>query len=98
MNRARSISPGLMLLPHPIADEVHGAMQGGRNNDDGEESEERVPGGESRDGPRRNCKTQDQRADDEVVLVETRRLRAPREMHPPFHERANQVAEEGAQS
>src|SRR5205809_651083 len=42
MNRAGSTSPGLMLLPHPIADQVHGPMQRGRNNDDGEEAEDRV--------------------------------------------------------
>src|SRR5207302_8512933 len=97
MNRARSISPGLMLLPHPIADEVHGAMQGGRNNDDGEESQERVPGEESGDRPRRDREAQEERADDEIVLVEARGFRAPRQMHPTFHERADEVAEEGSQ-
>src|SRR5438309_7845493 len=97
MNRARSISPGLMLLPHPIADEVHGTMQGGRNNDDGQEAQERVPGEESRDGPRRNYEAQEECAGDEVVLVEARGFGAPRQMHPPFHERADEVAEKGTQ-
>src|SRR5437667_11228483 len=97
MNRARLISPGLRLLPQPRADEVHGAMHGGRNNDDGEESQERVPGEESGDRPRRDREAQEERAVDEIVLVQARRLRAPRQMHPTFHERADEVAEEGTQ-
>src|ERR1700704_2446658 len=94
MNRARSISPGLMLLPHPITDEVHGPMQGRRNNDDGEEPQERVPGEESRDGPGWIQETEEESADDEVVLVEAGGLRTSRQMHPPLHERSCKVAQE----
>src|SRR5206468_5824965 len=94
MNRARSTSPGLMLLPHPIADQVHGPMQGGRNNDDGEEAEERVAGEESRDGPRGDREGQEERAEDEIVLVEPGRLRAAGQMHPPLDEGAREVSEE----
>src|SRR5712692_4135460 len=97
MNRARSISPGLMLLAHPVADEVHGPMKGGRNNDDGDESEPGVPREEPRDRPGGNGEAQEERADDEVVLVEADCLRTPRQMHAPLHERADEVAEEGAE-
>src|SRR5216117_3811189 len=97
MNRARSTSPGLMLLPHPIADQVHGPMQRGRNNDDGEEPEERVAGEESREGPRRDREAQEERAGDEIVLVEARRLRTARQMHPSLDEGAREVSEERAE-
>src|SRR5713101_1650067 len=97
MNRARSISPGLMLLPHPIADEVYGPMKGGRNNDDGDESDPRLPGEEPRDGPGGNREAQEERPSDEVVLVEADCLRTPRQMHAPLDERADQVTEEGAE-
>src|SRR5207249_10814517 len=95
MNRARSTSPGLMLLPHPIADQVHGPMQPGRNNDDVEEAEERVAGEESREGPRGDREAKEERAEDVIVLVEPGRLRAAGEMHPPHDEGAREVAEGG---
>src|SRR5213078_3235988 len=94
MNRARSTSPGLMLLPDPIADQVHGPMQRGRNNDDGEVAEERVAGEESREGPRGDREGQEERAEDEIVLVEPGRLRAAGQMHPPLDEGAREVSEE----
>src|SRR5207247_6984645 len=96
-SRARSISPGLMLLPHPVSDEVHGPMKGRRNNDDGQEAEERVPLVESRDRPRRDREAEEQSADDEIVLVEERRLGAARFVHPPLDERPSEVSEEGAE-
>src|SRR5438067_13340809 len=96
MNRARSTSPGLMLLPDPIADQVHGPMQRGRNNDDGEEAEERVAGEEWRDGPRWDRETEEQSANHEVKLVEPGGLRPTREVHPPLRVRAREVSEECA--
>src|SRR5437899_2834186 len=59
-----------MLLADPVPEEVHGPMQGERNNDDGHEPEERVPGEEPRDGPWRDREAQQEPAHDEIVLVE----------------------------
>src|SRR5437762_13823029 len=69
-------------------------MQRGRNNDDGEEAEERVAGEESRDGPRGDREAQEERPEDEIVLVEPGRLRAAGQMHPPLDEGAREVSEE----
>src|SRR5881392_1390886 len=90
MNRAGSTSPRLMLLPHPIADQVHGPMQRGRNNDDAEEAEERVAGEESREGPRGDRETEEQSANHEVKLVEPGGLRPARKVQPPLHEGARE--------
>src|SRR5439155_3393465 len=97
MNRAGSTSPGLMLLPHPIADQVHGPMQRGHNKDDGEEAEEREAEEESREGPRGERETEEQSANHEVKLVEPGGLRPAREVHPPLPEGAREVSEECAE-
>src|SRR5712691_10236900 len=87
-----------MLLADPVSDDIHGAMQGGRNNDDGDEPQECVAGEESRDRPARNRETEEKAPDDEVVLVQPRRLRAARLVHPSLDERSGQIAEQRPQS
>src|SRR3990172_2252075 len=94
MNAARSNSPGLMLPPHAISEDVHGAMEGRRNNDDGEEAEEPISREEPRDGPRGQQGDRPEGAEHEVVLVEARSLRAPRPVQAPLDERPAQIAEE----
>src|SRR2546427_2297620 len=65
-----SSSPWLLFLADSKSDDIHGPMQGGRDKDDGNEPKERVTGEESWDRPSGNRETQDERPDDEVVLVE----------------------------
>src|SRR5256712_13600094 len=86
-----------MLLADPVPEEVHGLTQGGRNNDDGDEPEERVPGEEPRDGPRRDREAQEEPADDEIVLVKAGGFRAPRVGHPSLEEGGTPGPEGGAE-
>src|SRR2546428_10499272 len=86
-----------MLLADPVPEEVHGPMQGGRNNDDGDEPEERVPGEEPRHGPWRDREAQEEPAHDEIVLIEPGGFRAPRLVHPALEGGAAQGPEERAE-
>src|SRR5438552_5829667 len=72
-------------------------MQGGRDKDDGNETEERITGEEARDGPLVNRQTHEERTDDEIVLVEDGGFRAARLVHPPLEERISEVPEERAE-
>src|SRR5207247_2001625 len=90
----RSSLPGLPFLADPKSDDIHGPMQGGRDKDDGNETEERVTGEEARDGPVVNRQAHEQRTGDEIVLVEGGGFRAARLVHPPLEERAREVSEE----
>src|SRR3989442_12965674 len=71
-----------MLLADPVPEEVHGPMQGGRNNDDGDEPEQRVPGEEPRHRPWRDPQAQEEPAHDEIVVIEPGGFRSPRRVHP----------------
>src|SRR3989442_14440688 len=86
-----------MLLADPVPEEVHGPMQGGRNNDDGDEPEERVPGEEPRHGPWRDPEAQEEPAGDGIVLVEAGGFRPPRLLHPSLEEGAPHAPEERAE-
>src|SRR5437899_10770774 len=72
-------------------------MQGGRDKDDGNESKERVAIEEPRDRPCGNREAQEERPDDEIVLVEDGGFRTAGLMHPPLEERTREVAEERAE-
>src|SRR3989442_13688511 len=90
--------PRFALLADPESDDIHRSMQGGRDKEDGQEPEQRVSGEETRDGPPWNGQAQEERADDEIVLVEDRSLGPAGFVHPPFEEGSNQVPEECAKS
>src|SRR5947209_6882832 len=92
-----SSSPWLLFLADSKSDDIHGPMQGGRDKDDGNESKERVAGEEPRDRPTWNREVQEQRADDEIVPVEDRGLRAAGLVHPPLQECAREIAQERAE-
>src|SRR5947209_17440151 len=89
-----SSSPWLLFLADSKSDDIHGPMQGGRDKDDGNEPKERVTGEESWDRPSGNRETQDERPDEEIVLVENGGFRTAGLVHPPLEERTREVAEE----
>src|SRR2546422_10602563 len=93
----RSSSPWLLFLADSKSDDIHGPMQGGRDKDDGNESKERVTGKESGDRPSGNREAQEERPDDEIVLVEDGGFRTAGLVHPSLEERAQEVAEERAE-
>src|SRR2546425_10809161 len=92
-----SSSPWLLFLADSKSDDIHGPMQGGRDKDDGNEPKERVTGEESWDRPSGNRETQDERPDQEIVLVEDGGFRTAGLVHPPLEERTREVAEERAE-
>src|SRR3989442_5851679 len=92
-----SSSPWLLFLADSKSDDIHGPMQGGRDKDDGNESEERITGEEPRDRPPGNREAQKERPDHEIVLVEDGGFRAAGLMHPPLEERTREVADERAE-
>src|SRR2546422_1903266 len=98
MRPGRSSLPRFALLADPESDDIHRPMQGGRDKDDGEESEERVSREESWDGPRGNHEAEEERADDEIVLVEDRSLGPAGLVHPPLEEGPGEVPEECAEA
>src|SRR2546428_6767455 len=89
-----SSSPWLLFLADSKSDDIHGPMQGGRDKGDGNESEQRVTGEEPRDRPYGNREAQEERPDDEIVLVEDGGFRTAGLVHPPLEERTREVAEE----
>ena len=72
-------------------------MQGGRDKDDGNESKERITGEEPRDRPCGNREAQEERPDDEIVLVEDGGFRTAGLVHPSLEERTREVPEERAE-
>src|SRR2546427_10170067 len=91
-----SSSPWLLFLADSKSDDIHGPMQGGRDKDDGNESEERITGEEPRDRPPGNREAQKERPDHEIVLAEDGGFRAAALAHPPLDERTREGAEERA--
>src|SRR5437867_7153435 len=92
-----SSSPWLLFLADSKSEDIPGPMQGGRDKDDGNESEERITGEEPRDRPPGNREAQEERPDHEIVLVEDGGFRAARLVHPPLEERTREVPEERAE-
>src|SRR5947209_4429292 len=92
-----SSSPWLLFLADSKSDDIHGPMQGGRDKDDGNESEERITGEEPRDRPSGNREAQEERPDDEIVLVEDGGFRTAGLVHPSLEERTHEVPEERAE-
>src|SRR5256712_8379932 len=91
------MSPWLLLLADSKSDDIHGPMQGGRDKDDGNESKERVAREEPRDRPCGNREAQQERPDDEIVLVEDGGFGTARLVHPPLEERTRADDQQRAQ-
>src|SRR3989441_1405537 len=92
-----SSSPRLLFLTDSKSDDIHGPMQGGRDKDDGNESEERITGEEPRDRPSGNREAQKERPSDEIVLVEDGGFRTTGLVHRSLEERTREVPEERAE-
>src|SRR5436309_9960455 len=86
-----SSSPWLLFLADSKSDDIHGPMQGGRDKDDGNESEERITGEEPRDRPSGIREAQEERPDHEIVLVEDGGFRTAGLVHSPLDERTREV-------
>src|SRR5438093_2580956 len=90
-------SPRLTLVPPAVPNHVHDPMQDGRNQDDEPEPPDRLAGPEAGEPPGGHEEDQnEEHANQEVVLVEPRRLRAARQPETAFHEGAEEVSEERA--
>src|SRR5436309_14951848 len=92
-----SSSPWLLFLADPKADDIHCPMHGGRDKDDGNESEERITGVEPRDRPSGIREAQEERTDHEIVLVEDGGFRTAGLVHSPPDERTHKVTEDRAE-